>query len=169
MLTALYRAHYVLLLLLLYYYSCALPYFSCIITCSLSLSISLSLSPSSLSSFHPTSPPFQDSSFILPSLCRSHFFSSSLLLSLLTISLLTLLCPFFFFFPFIPPLFSLQPTALPHKKPNSPGITKQTLNPINISNRQPLRGLLSAIDASLDNQFESSCLVFRVKGIRNAL
>ena len=100
--------------------------------------------------------------------CAGH--TSSLLsfsLSLLTISLLTLLCLFFFFF--IPPLFSLQPTALPHKKPNSPGITKQTLDPINISNRHPLRGLLSAIDASLDNQFESSCLVFRVKGIRNAL
>ena len=138
------------------------------LTSPASSSPALSLSSSSLSSLHPTSsPPLQDSSFILPSLCRSHFFSSSLLLSL-SPNYFTTYSPLPFFF-FIPPLFSLQPTALPHKKPNSPGITKQTLNPINISNRQPLRGLLSAIDASLDNQFESSCLVFRVKGIRNAL
>ena len=133
----------------------------------LSLDLSLSLLPLSLPSIPLLLLLFRTPASFFHH-CAGH--TSSLLLSfslsLLTISLLTLLCLFFFF---IPPLFSLQPTALPHKKPNSPGITKQTLNPINISNRQPLRGLLSAIDASLDNQFESSCLVFRVKGIRNAL
>lgn len=162
MLTALYRAHYVLLtiaILLLLRPPLLLLHHHHLLSLSL-LPLSLPSIPLLLLLFRTPASFFHH--------CAGH--TSSLLLSfslsLLTISLLTLLCLFFFF---IPPLFSLQPTALPHKKPNSPGITKQTLNPINISNRQPLRGLLSAIDASLDNQFESSCLVFRVKGIRNAL
>ena len=121
----------------------------------LSLSLYLSLSLSFLSLFLPSHfssfSGLQLHSSIIVQVTLLLFFSPSLSPNYFTTYSPL---PFFFFFPFIPPLFSLQPTALPHKKPNSPGITKQTLNPINISNRQPLRGLLSAIDASLDNQFE---------------
>ena len=70
------------------------------LTSPASSSPALSLSSSSLSSLHPTSsPPLQDSGFILPSLCRSHFFSSSLLLSLSPNYFTTYSpLPFFFFF-----------------------------------------------------------------------
>ena len=157
MLTALYRAHYVLLtiaILLLLRPPLLLLHHHYLLSLSL-LPLSLPSIPLLLLLFRTPASFFHH--------CAGHTISP-----LLSPNYFTTYFPLPFF-SFIPPLFSLQPTALPHKKPNSPGITKQTLNPINISNRQPLRGLLSAIDASLDNQFESSCLVFRVKGIRNAL